>query len=104
MIGNMTVDELKSKLDKGEEIVLIDCREQGEWDEAHIEQAQLMPLSNFEEEIKKLEDKGATIVMQCRSGARSMRACMALQGEGFEKLYNLEGGIMAWSDAGYPTV
>ncbi len=100
----MTVEELKAKLDAGEDIRLIDCREQGEWDEAHIEAAEFMPLSNFEEEMQKLTDKEATIIMQCRSGARSMRACMALQGEGFENLFNLEGGILAWNEKGYPTV
>lgn len=104
MIENLTVSELKSKLDAGEEVILIDCREQGEWDEGHIAQAQLMPLSNFAEEINKLEDKGATIITHCRSGARSMRACTALEGEGFEKIYNLDGGIMAWIAAGFPTI
>lgn len=104
MIGNMTVQELKEKLDKDEELILIDCREQNEWDEAHIEQAQFLPLSNFEEEMKKLEGKEqATIVCQCRSGKRSMTAAMQLQGEGFENLFNLEGGILAWNEAGYPT-
>lgn len=104
MIKHMTVEELKTKLDAGENIKLIDCREQEEWDEAHIAAAEFMPLSNFEEEMKKLQDKGETIIMQCRSGGRSMKACMALQGEGFENLFNLEGGIIAWSEKGYPTV
>jgi len=104
MIGNMTVQELKEKLDNGENIVLIDVREQKEWDEAHIEQAQFLPLSNFDEELKKLTDTSATIVCQCRSGKRSMTAAMNLQGEGFENLFNLEGGILAWQEAGYPTV
>ncbi|MEC7278217.1 MAG: rhodanese-like domain-containing protein [Bdellovibrionota bacterium] len=103
MIGSMTVTELKQKLDQNEELVLIDVREQGEWDEAHIEAAQFLPLSNFQEEMKKLSDKGATIVCQCRSGKRSLNAAMMLQDEGFENLYNLEGGILAWVEAGFPT-
>ena len=104
MIGNMTVEELKAKLDAGENIKLIDCREQNEWDEAHIEKAEFMPLSNFASEMEKLSDKGETLILQCRSGKRSLQACMMLQGEGFENLFNLEGGIMAWSEKGYPTV
>lgn len=105
MIGSMTVQELKEKLDKKEELILIDCREQGEWDEAHIEQAQFLPLSNFEKELKKLDENTTkTIVCQCRSGKRSLKAATMLQDEGFENLYNLEGGILAWLDEGYPTV
>jgi rhodanese-related sulfurtransferase len=74
MIGNMTVQELKEKLDNNEELILIDCREQGEWDEAHIEAAQFLPLSNFEEEMKKITNKEAVVVCQCRSGKRSLAA------------------------------
>lgn len=105
MIGNMTVQELKEKLDKGEELLLIDCREQNEWDESHIEAAEFMPLSNFDEEMKKLENtnKEKVIVCQCRSGRRSLNAAMKLQDEGFETLFNLEGGILAWLEAGFPT-
>lgn len=105
MIGNMTVQELKEKLDNDEELLLIDCREQNEWDEGHIEAAQFMPLSSFDEEIKKLADtnKQKLIVCQCRSGRRSLNAAMKLQDEGFETLFNLDGGILAWEEAGYPT-
>ncbi len=104
MIGNITVEELKAKLEAGENIKLIDCREQGEWDEAHIEAAEFMPLSNFEAEMEKLSNKDEVLVLQCRSGKRSLQACMMLQGEGFENLFNLEGGILAWLDKGFPTV
>jgi rhodanese-related sulfurtransferase len=105
MIGNMTVTELKEKLEKGEELLLIDCREQGEWDEAHIKEANFHPLSQFQAEIEKLEgrNKEAVIVCQCRSGKRSLQAATMLQGEGYENLFNLEGGILAWMDEGYPT-
>jgi rhodanese-related sulfurtransferase len=106
MIHTMTVQELKEKLDSNSELILIDCREQNEWDEAHIEQAKFMPLSQFAQEIEKLSDekKDQVIVCQCRSGKRSLQAAMNLQGEGFENLYNLEGGILAWLENNYPTV
>lgn len=106
MIENMNVTELKAKLDNNEDILLIDCREQNEWDEGHIEQAQFMPLSNFAAEMDKLKDiaKDKTIVCQCRSGKRSLQAAMNLQNEGFENLFNLEGGILAWGENGFPTV
>lgn len=104
MIGSMTVQELQEKIQNNEDIVLIDVREQNEWDEAHIEQAQFLPLSNFEDEAKKLTDPSKIIVCQCRSGKRSLTAATHLMGEGFENLFNLEGGILAWIEAGYPTV
>lgn len=103
MIKEIDVQELKKKLDNKENFVFIDCREQEEWDEAHIEGATLIPLSTFQEKYEAvLTDKNATIVVQCRSGKRSMNACMFLLSKGYSDLNNLEGGIMAWHEAGFP--
>lgn len=103
MIKEIDVQELKKKLDNKENFVFIDCREQEEWDEAHIEGATLIPLSSFQEKYEAvLTDKNATIVIQCRSGKRSMNACMFLLSKGYSDLNNLEGGIMAWHEAGFP--
>lgn len=103
MIKEIEVQELKGKLDNGEKFYFIDCREQEEWDEAHIEGATLIPLSEFPAKYEAvLKEKDASIVLQCRSGKRSMNACMFLLSKGYSNLNNLEGGIMAWSQAGYP--
>lgn len=104
MINSMDVLELKEKMDKGEKIILIDCREQDEWDAGHIPGAKFVPLSRFQELYKSElpSDKDAQIIMQCRSGKRSLNACMFLQGEGYEDLINLEGGILAWQENGFP--
>lgn len=103
MIKEINVQELKEKIDNKENFVFIDCREQDEWNEAHIPGATLVPLSKFEEKYESaLPDKNAAIVIQCRSGKRSMNACMFLLSKGYKNLTNLEGGIMAWSEAGYP--
>lgn len=103
MIKEIDVQELKDKLDNKDKFVFIDCREQEEWDDAHIEGATLLPLSNFQESYEEiLTDKNAEIVIQCRSGKRSMNACMFLLSKGYTNLTNLEGGIIAWSQAGYP--
>lgn len=102
MIKEIEVEELKAKLEKGEKFLFIDCREQEEWDDSHIEGATLIPLSSFQEKYEDvLTDKNATIVVQCRSGKRSMNACMFLLSKGYTDLINVEGGILAWAAAGY---
>lgn len=102
-INIMTTEELSAKIMENEDLLLIDCREQNEWDNGHIKQAQLMPLSQFEQECKKLDtvDKGKQIVIQCRSGKRSMQACQFLEGLGFNNLHNLDGGILDWEAQGF---
>jgi len=100
MIKSMNAKELKAKLDAGEKIVLVDCREQEEWDEAHIPNAIFIPLSTFQENFNKL-DPNAQIVMQCRSGKRSLTACQILQENDYEDLTNLEGGILDWKEQGF---
>lgn len=100
MIKSMNAKELKAKLDAGEKIVLVDCREQEEWDEAHIPNAIFMPLSTFQDNFNKL-DPNAQIVMQCRSGKRSLTACQILQENDYEDLTNLEGGILDWKEQGF---
>lgn len=102
MIDTMTVNELKEKMDTNQDIVLVDCRELEEWNSGHIHGATLIPLSSFEEDSKILKNKNAKIVIHCRSGKRSLRACQLLNDEGFENLYNLEGGILAWEKEGLP--
>lgn len=102
MINSINVSELKDLMDQEAEIVLIDCRELEEWNNGHIHGATLIPLSTFEEDSKVLKHKNAKIILQCRSGKRSLRAAMYLQDQGFEDLYNLEGGILDWVENGYP--
>ena len=105
MIHNVTVIELKELLDNKESITLIDCREQGEWDEAHLEDATLIPLSNFQNQYADiLKDKDAKILIHCRSGKRSLQACQLLMQEGYSNLSNIEGGILAWDQNGFPVV
>ena len=103
MIGSMTVAELKEAIENGEEIILIDCREQDEWDAGHVEQAKFMPLSDFQNQTEGLDNPNAKIAIMCRSGKRSMNACQYLAEEkDFNELFNVSGGILAWREEGYP--
>lgn len=100
MIKTMNVDELKKKLDAKENFVLVDCREQDEWDQGHIPGAKFIPLSQFQEQYHQLKQSDE-IVIQCRSGVRSLKACQFLMENDFENLTNLEGGILDWIEKGY---
>lgn len=105
MIKECSAKDLKSKIDSKEKFQFIDCREQAEWNDAHIDGATLLPLSLLElNHSKVLTDKNAEIIIQCRSGARSMNACMYLMSKGYTNLTNLQGGIMGWMQAGYPVI
>jgi rhodanese-related sulfurtransferase len=105
MINEMSAIELQKQLATNKNLILIDCREETEWNEAHIEQATLIPLSVFENEFKKtLTNPEAEIAIICRSGRRSMNACLFLNDLGFANLYNIEGGILAWIEKGFKVV
>ncbi len=96
-INEVSVTELKQKLDSKEDIVLIDVREPFEHDICHIEQAQLIPLGDLDSELDSL-DKNKTYIMQCKSGGRSARATQQLLDAGFSNVSNLAGGIRAWAE------
>jgi rhodanese-related sulfurtransferase len=96
---NITVEELKQKLDNGEKINLIDVREPHEYAEVNLG-AKLVPLGKIQTmQVEELEDlKDEEVIIHCRSGKRSMMACMVLDQLGFKDTYNVEGGILEWID------
>ncbi len=96
---DITVQELRQKLESGEKFVFIDVREPWEYEEFNLG-AQLMPLNTLVNSLYELDDhKGEEIVLQCRSGARSGMAQGMLLANGFTNVRNLTGGIMAWEAA-----
>jgi adenylyltransferase/sulfurtransferase len=99
----ISATELKQKLDRGDKFVLVDVREPFEYDICRIPGSQLIPLGQLPSRMSEL-DSADEIVLQCKSGARSARALKLLQEAGFNKLWNVEGGILAWSDDVDPTV
>lgn len=103
MIKSMDVTELESKLGNDKNLVLVDVREQAEWDDAHIDGAVFLPLSQLETRFAELP-KDKALVLQCRSGKRSMNAAQFLADKGYTDLTNLEGGILAWMDEGFDVV
>ncbi len=95
--------ELKSKLDRGDTFLLIDVREPYELEIARIDGAVNVPLGTLPGAVANL-DPDQEIVLLCRSGKRSADALHFLAMQGFEKLTNVCGGILAWSDTVDPTV
>ena len=93
----ITVQELKAKIDAKEDIQIIDVREPSEKAEFPDIGGELIPLAQVRSEVTKIS-KEKQVVIYCRSGGRSGRACEALEKEfGFTNLWNLKGGIMAWA-------
>jgi len=96
---NISVEELKQKIDSGEKINLIDVREPHEYVEANMG-GKLFPLGKIQTmQVEDIEDlKDEEVIIHCRSGQRSMMACLVLDQLGFKNTYNLNGGILAWQE------
>ncbi len=83
--------------------LVLDVREQSEYDAGHILNGKLIPLGKLKERIGELEKyRERPLVVVCRSGQRSAVACGLLGKQGFAQAYNLSGGIIAWQKAGLP--
>jgi rhodanese-related sulfurtransferase len=96
---NISVEELKKRMDAGEELHLVDVREPRENAEFNIGGI-LLPLGYVQsmqiDEIEDLKDK--EVICYCRSGNRSGQACSFLEMAGFKNTKNLKGGMLAWQD------
>jgi adenylyltransferase/sulfurtransferase len=101
--GEIDVVELKAKMDRGDNFVLIDVREPHEYKICNLPGARLIPLGEFPKHVSEF-DPEAEIVIHCRSGVRSAKACGVLRQAGFQNVLNVAGGILAWSDRVDPTV
>ena len=80
--------------------IIVDVREDDEWQEQHIPGALHIPLSQLDKRMDELKKQHSPLIMQCRSGKRSAKAQAALKAAGFADVYNLEGGLMAWQQQG----
>ena len=98
-MDNITVEELKRRMDAGEKLNIVDVREPHENADFNIGGV-LIPLGNIQtmqiDEIEDLKDK--EVICYCRSGNRSGQACMFLDAMGFKKTRNLVGGMLAWEE------
>ena len=85
------------------EAVVIDVRPLADFAQGHIINATNIPMNGFKNQIATLlKYKGRPIIVNCRSGSQSAMACQQLRKQGFEEVYNLRGGILAWQSANLP--
>ena len=100
----ITPIELKARLDRAEKFRLIDVREADEWALGRLPQAELIPLSEFQQRATAELSPDESLVLYCHHGMRSGRAQGYLKAQGFTDVLNLTGGIDAWSLQVDPTV
>lgn len=98
----LTLDEAKPRIDSGE-FRVIDVREIGEWNSGHIDNAELIPLNSLLRDQSKIVGSNK-ILFVCEVGGRSAVASEMAAAVGIEEVYNLEGGMKVWRDAGFPTI
>jgi adenylyltransferase/sulfurtransferase len=101
-VPEITPKELKARLDHGDDLYILDVREPHEYQICNIG-GHLIPLGELPRRVHEL-DSSQEIVAHCRSGKRSAEASEFLRKAGFRKIWNLKGGILAWSDEVDPSV
>jgi len=103
MVPQVSPRELKSRLDAGEQPVILDVREPWEIAVASLPGAVHIPLRDLARRVAEL-DASRDVVVMCQSGGRSQQAAQFLATRGFARVSNLDGGILAWSRDVDPTV
>ncbi len=92
---NWSPIQVLDAINSGKRLRLIDVREPYEFTEGHIPEAELIPLGQLPEALARLP-KEETIIVVCRSGARSLRAAQFLSGHGYQHVVNMHGGMLSW--------
>lgn len=96
---NISCQEFQKMRENKESYILIDVREQEEWDKGHFEEAIHLPMGQLQTEFEKtVPSKNATVILHCARGGRSTLACTVLDMMGYTNLYNLEGGYLGYCE------
>ena len=107
MAGSLEIDcpSVSGMLSGGIDFLLLDCREQGEYDTARIDGARLLPMSELGDRVAELEEhRQRQIVVYCHHGVRSLRVAVWLRQQGFVDVRSMAGGIDRWSTVIDPSV
>ncbi len=98
--ANVTVAQTKALLGRSD-VVILDVREQQEYDEGHIPGVKLIPTGQVPNRLNEIP-KDKPVIVTCRTGNRSASVTRLLRERGYTNVHNMEGGIVAWQGAGYP--
>ncbi len=102
-VRELTVDQVKAKLDRGEKFVLIDVREESEWAKDHLPGAVHLGKGVIERDVEqRVPGPGAELVLYCGGGFRSALAADNLQKMGYTNVSSMDGGVRGWREKGYP--
>ncbi len=102
-IRELTVADVKAKLDRGEKFLLVDVREDSEWARDHLPGAVHMGKGVIERDVERVVPNTATeMVLYCGGGYRSAMAADNLQKMGYTNVYSMDGGIRGWREQGLP--
>jgi len=102
-IREITIAEVKRKLEAGERFRFVDVREDHEWEQGHAAGAEHLGRGILERDIEQMApDKEAEVVLYCGGGYRSALAADNLQKMGYRNVFSMAGGIRAWREASYP--
>ncbi len=101
--NEITVEELKKRIDRREPVYILDVRNPEEYQICKIAGSTLIPLPSLPQRLSEL-DRDKEMVVHCKSGMRSQKAIQFLREQGFKKLIDLKGGILAWADRIDPTM
>lgn len=105
MVRQISPEDVKAKLDAGEPVVLLDVRQPEEYAHCRLPGSQLIPLGELVRRASEVEvPDGATVVVYCHHGVRSLSGALILQQAGLENVASMAGGIEAWSLRIDPTV
>lgn len=104
-IRECTVQDVKARLDRGERFLLVDVREDHEWNAGHVPQATHLGKGIIERDVEeKVPDTATELVLYCGGGYRSALVADTLQQMGYTNVISMDGGYRGWKDAGYPIV
>ncbi len=102
-VRELTVAQVKEKLDRGEKFVLVDVREESEWAKDHLPGAVHLGKGILERDIEqRVPDTDTELVLYCGGGFRSALAADNLQKMGYTNVWSMDGGIRGWREAGHP--
>jgi rhodanese-related sulfurtransferase len=104
-IKETTVDEVKARLDRGEKFLLVDVREDSEWEKDHLPGSVHMGKGVIERDVEqKVPDLNTEMILYCGGGYRSALAADNLQKMGYTRAISMDGGIREWREKGYGLV